>query len=75
MPTIKFTATQIERMLVTKAREAAATLGVEDMVDPDKGYSVETFWKHVDKDSKVSNSSEDFNPYRSYIEVKIDERY
>ena len=75
MPVIKFTATQIEKMLVTKAREAAAILGVEDIVDPDKGYTVHTSWKHIDKDSKLSNSSEDFNPYRSFIEVKIEERY
>ena len=75
MPVIKFTVTQIERMLVNKAREAAFNLGVEDIVDPRKGYTVHTSWRHIDKDSNSSTSSEDFNPYRSFIEVKIEERY
>lgn len=75
MPVIKFTVTQIEKMLVTKARDAADTLGVDEIIDPDKGFTVRTRWQHKDSEGDSSTASEHFNPYRSYIEIELEERY
>lgn len=75
MPTIKFTVTQIEKMLITKAKDASHCLGVDQIVDPSKGFTVRTRWQHKDSEGDDSTASENFNPYRSYIEVEFDERY
>tara|TARA_B100000959_G_C14964211_1_gene617050 strand:- start:1616 stop:1843 length:228 start_codon:yes stop_codon:yes gene_type:complete len=75
MPTIKFTVAQIEKMLITRARDAASCLGVQDIIDPNKGYSVRSTWNHFDSDDNNSKESENFNSYRSWIEITFDERY
>lgn len=75
MPTIKFSVTQIEKMLIAKAKDAADNLGVDEIIDPSKGFTVRTRWQHKDSEGDSSTSSEHFNPYRSYIEIEFDERY
>jgi len=75
MPVVKFTISQIEKMLVTRSRDAATCLGVQDIVDPNKGFSIRTCWHHLDDEGKANTNSENFNPYRSWIEVNFEERF
>lgn len=75
MPTVTYTISQIEKMLINRTKDAGATLGVNDIVDPNKGYTIRTCWNHKDDDGKDSTSSEDFNPYRSYFKLEFDERF
>lgn len=75
MPVLQFSVSQIEKMLISKAKYAADALGVDEIVDPSKGFTVRTRWQHKDSEGDPSVASEHFNPYRSYIEIEFDERY